>query len=253
VKQPLVLLHGWGVNALIWDRIIPLLQPGFELTVIDLPGYGNDVEYSGEYSLDAIVNEVLSRAPERANWVGWSLGGTIALAAAISRPERFMKLQLVSSTPLFLNRPDWQYGVEIEPFEALHRDFENDYESAIKKFLLLQLLTPDRSQFKESRKMVRELTTTLIQSPQPTLRTLQHGLNLLGQTDLRTRLSSLTVATQVIAGQHDHIVPSTATEYLFNQLANGHSFQVLQAGHLPFLESPGKYIEALTNFTNSAP
>ncbi len=69
-KKSLVLLHGWGVNSLIWNRVLPNLEKHFELTLIDLPGYGNDVDYVGSYTLETIVDEVLSRAPERANWVG---------------------------------------------------------------------------------------------------------------------------------------------------------------------------------------
>jgi len=44
-----------------------------------------------------------------------------------------------------------------------------------------------------------------------------------------------------------------ASEYLFSQFASGHSLYVFQTGHLPFLEATGKYIEALTTFTNSNP
>lgn len=251
MKNPLVLLHGWGMNALTWDRIIPSLESHFEVTVIDLPGYGNDVDYIDEYSLDAVVRAVLSRAPEKANWVGWSLGATIAMRAAILRPERFLKLQLVSATPCFLKRPDWQHGVALGPFESLAHDFEQDYEKAIKKFLLLQVLTNDRVQFKESRKLVRELATDLVRSPRPTNRTLQEGLNILSQTDLRPQLSRLSVETQVIAGNRDQVVPMEASGSLFSDLPNGHSFQVFRAGHLPFLQAPSMYIEALTQFMNS--
>ena len=250
MKQPLVILHGWGVNASIWDRIIPLLDSSFEVTAIDLPGYGSDIDYVGEYTLDAIAEEVLSRAPDQATWVGWSLGGTVALAAAISRPNRFLNLQLVSSTPCFINRTDWQHGVGIGPYESLADDFEKSYEKAIKKFLLLQVFTKDRIQFKESRQMVRELTQMQIQSQPPTTRTLREGLNILRNTDLRAQISQLTIATQVIAGRNDHIVPVAASEHLFHQLTNGHSLKLFDTGHLPFLEAPGKYIEALTTFTN---
>jgi len=252
VKQPLVLLHGWAMNAGVWERIMPALEPHFEVMALDLPGYGSDIEFSGDYSLDAIASEVLSRAPEKANWVGWSLGATIAMKAAILSPDRFLKLQLVSATPRFLNGPDWQLGVAWEPFESLARDFEADYDQAIKKFLRLQVLTNDRNQFKKSRHLIRELIPGLDRSPRPTNQTLQEGLNILGQTDLRSELSRLSVESQVIAGQNDHVVPVGASEYLFRQLPNGHSLHTLPTGHLPFLEATGKYIEESINFMNSA-
>jgi pimeloyl-[acyl-carrier protein] methyl ester esterase len=251
VKHPLVLLHGWGVNSLIWNRILPLLESDFDLTVINLPGYSSEIEYGGDYSLDAIANEVLARAPDQAIWVGWSLGGTIAMAAALAQPQRFLKLQLVSTTPRFLKGPDWQSGVSMEPFESLADDFDRDYEKAIRKFLLLQVFTGERSKLKDAKILVRDLSQTLLEGQRPTGDTLQAGLRLLGETDLRPRLAELKVQTQVIAGRNDHLVPVKASEFLFSRLENGHSIHVLETGHLPFLEAPSKYIEALTNFANS--
>lgn len=250
MKQPLVLLHGWGVNSLIWNQILPLLESEFDIYVIDLPGYGEDIDYAGDYSLDAIANEVLSRAPEKAIWIGWSLGGTIAMAAAIAQPERFFKLQLVSATPRFLNGPDWDFGVDQEPFATLADDFENDYTKAVQKFLLLQVVTDDRARLKKSRTMVRDLGLALNQFKPPNRRTLRAGLEILSDTDLRAQLGNLTVETQVVAGRHDHVVPVAASEFLFNQLANGHSIHPFDAGHLPFIESSSQYIEALTTFAN---
>ena len=253
MKYPLVLLHGWGVNSLIWNRILPLLVSDFDLTLIDLPGYGNEVDYAGEYSLDTITDKVLTRAPDEAIWVGWSLGGTIAMAAAIARPERFLKLQLVSTTPCFLKGSDWQYGVDIEPYESLANDFDREYEKSIRKFLLLQVFTSDRSKIKGKKMLVRELSQTLRECERPTGNTLQAGLELLRQTDLRPCLADLKVETQMIAGRNDHVVPVEASEFLFRHLKNGHSLQVFETGHLPFLEAPSKYIEALTTFADSNP
>ena len=36
----LVLLHGWGLNAQVWDCITPQLASHFTLHLVDLPGYG---------------------------------------------------------------------------------------------------------------------------------------------------------------------------------------------------------------------
>ena len=250
VKQPLVLLHGWGVNSSIWNPILPLLDPGFEVTVIDLPGYGNDVDCVEEYSLGGVANEFLARAPAQAVWVGWSLGATVAMSAAISHPERVLKLQLVSPTPRFLNGSDWNFGVGLAPFESLADEFDVNYEKALQKFLLLQVHTNDRIRFRESRAMVKELGRTLNQKNPPSRDTLRAGLKILCDTDQRSQLGDLTVSTQVIAGRDDQIVPIEASEFLYQQLENGHSFHRFDASHLPFLEAPNEYIEALTTFVN---
>ena len=39
-KRDLVLLHGWGLNAEVWQSIIPRLSAHYRLHLVDLPGYG---------------------------------------------------------------------------------------------------------------------------------------------------------------------------------------------------------------------
>ena len=260
MKPRLVLLHGWAVNSLIWNPILDQLRDRYELTVLDLPGYGTQIHYDGDHDIETVVGDVLSRAPEVANWVGWSLGGTIALAAAIAQPQRFEKLQLISTTPRFLNSEQflnsqqWNHGVAIEPFEALAQGFESDYFKSLKRFLLLQTFSEDPAEKKQSVALVRELSSLLSQSDPPSQSTLQSGLQLLRQTDLRDQLRKLTIQTQVIAGQSDRVVPMAASEYLFDQLVDGHlghSFKSLTGGHLPFLQSPSDYIGCLEEFIQS--
>ena len=99
--------------------------------------------------------------------------------------------------------------------------------------------------------MVRELNKLLAQSDPPSQSTLQSGLQLLRQTDLRDQLGKLTVETQVVAGQSDRVVPMTASRYLFDRLGDGqsdHSFISLSGGHLPFLQHASDYIECLEQF-----
>ena len=245
---PLVLLHGWGVNAEIWNPILDELKSQYDVTVLDFPGYGNASDYNGSYSLDAITTEVLAHAPKKANWVGWSLGATVAMSAAISQPDRIDKLQLISPTPCFTNRPDWNLGTAIEPFENFADEFEQNFDKAIGKFLLLQVLTNDRSKTGPARSLVRELKKLLLLSTQPSDQTLRGGLEILHQTDLRTRIAELDIETQIVAGQDDHVVPVDASQFLFDQLPNRHSMHRFETGHLPFLQDSGKYIEVLNQF-----
>lgn len=37
---PLVLLHGWGVTFEIWQDLLPLLTPHFQVIMVELPGHG---------------------------------------------------------------------------------------------------------------------------------------------------------------------------------------------------------------------
>lgn len=73
----LVLLHGWGLNAQVWDCITPQLASHFTLHLVDLPGYGRSGGF-GAMSLEAMAQRVLEQAPPQAVWLGWSPGGLVA-------------------------------------------------------------------------------------------------------------------------------------------------------------------------------
>ncbi len=248
---PLVLLHGWGVNTAIWNALIPKLEPEFELHIIELPGYGNSPPTQTEMSLVEITENVLSQAPDQAVWVGWSLGGTIALNAALTHPERIRKLQLISMTPRFLTGSGWEHGIRKEAFDQLAISFRGDYTKALQSFLRLQLYKTDRAEQRISRQMAKDLTTQIVARHTPSVAVLQNGLAILANTDLRDQLPHLTIDTQIIAGRNDPLVPIEASHFLDQNLTSPHSLIEMETGHIPFLESTKGYIKALTRFSKT--
>ena len=71
----LVLLHGWGLNAKVWDCITPQLASHFTLHLVDLPGYGRSSGF-GALSLEEMAQQVLEPGPGAAlsGWAGASAG-----------------------------------------------------------------------------------------------------------------------------------------------------------------------------------
>ena len=239
MKTPLVLLHGWGLNSQIWNGILPELDNSFDLHILDLPGYGNDVQYAGPFTMQSVVDRVLCSAPPKSHWVAWSLGATIAIQAALKNPERFLKLQLVSPTPRFMAGSDWEFGMQAEPLNRLMRQFGVSYEKGLKKFLFLQ--SANQAEARESN---RQLLGAILSLPKPGTETLQQTLNLLTQIDLREQITKLTVDTQIIAGRHDRVVSPQASRWLSEMLPDAELI-MLEAGHLPFLDAKADFLKNL--------
>ena len=65
--QDIVLIHGWGLHAIVFDDIVPALLERFRVTVVDLPGMGQSPMPNGDYTLDFLADEVLAIMPERAH------------------------------------------------------------------------------------------------------------------------------------------------------------------------------------------
>lgn len=88
-------LHGFTQRGCMWDEVAALV--GGRWLTPDLPGHG--VEPPGRWSetVRAITARLESLAAPR--WlVGYSLGGRLALAAALARPPLVDRLVLVSAT-----------------------------------------------------------------------------------------------------------------------------------------------------------
>ena len=99
--QDVVLIHGWGLHAIVFDDIVPALLERFRVTVVDLPGMGQSPLPNDDYTLDFLADQVLAIMPEQAHLLGWSLGGLVALAMAEKAPQRVESVVTVATSPRF--------------------------------------------------------------------------------------------------------------------------------------------------------
>ena len=84
--ENVALVHGWGLNKAIWLKYVAVLQehlPTLKFHLIDIPGYGELAHIDSPACIKELARGCLEQAPEQAMWVGWSLGGMIALQAAL--------------------------------------------------------------------------------------------------------------------------------------------------------------------------
>jgi len=88
---PVVLVHGLGGAASNWRLIAPELARERRVLVPELPGHGRSGPLGGATSLDPFAEIVLAvlelEEALPAAWVGHSLGGLVAVRAAVLRPE----------------------------------------------------------------------------------------------------------------------------------------------------------------------
>jgi len=106
VNPPILLLHGFSGSGRSWsDPLLSGLGVDRRLLTPDLPGHGGDrtprdpVDFEMHRVVDHLVRELDHLGIERADWVGYSMGGRVALAAAILRSDRVRRLVLESASP----------------------------------------------------------------------------------------------------------------------------------------------------------
>ena len=235
----LVLLHGWGMNAGVWQLLLPALRERFRVSVIELPGHGAS-PYAGQRGLDAWVDACLQVAPAQAAWVGWSLGGLLAQGAALRAPERVSRLGLVCSTPSFVQRDGWDAAMAPAVFDQFAANLVADPQATLKRFLGLQVKGAE-----DARVVLRALNEALAQRPAADAAALQAGLELLLSTDLRAQLGELPAATSWLFGARDTLVPGGAAEALSALLPQARVETLEAAGHAPLLSHPQACLEWL--------
>jgi pimeloyl-[acyl-carrier protein] methyl ester esterase len=236
-----VLLHGWGLHSGVWQDTAQALAQHYRVTRIDLPGYGGSA-WSAPDSLETLAAYTLDSAPARAVWIGWSLGGMLALQAALNRPARLAGLILAASSPRFVQAVDWP-GVPAQVLAQFSGDLQSDFRGTLARFLTLQL----RGSM-ESRPALQQLRARLLDAGTPQMPALRDGLAMLAETDLRSRIKDITCRTLLICGEHDTLVPLAAAEAFVLLSAHARIECIRGAAHAPFLSHPHVFLRHVNAF-----
>jgi pimeloyl-ACP methyl ester carboxylesterase len=98
--EPLVLLHGGLGAAELWAPVLPALAAGRRVIAVDLQGHGHTADVDRPLRPETMADDVAALIAhlglERADVMGYSLGGLTALRTAIQHPERVRRLVVVS-------------------------------------------------------------------------------------------------------------------------------------------------------------
>jgi pimeloyl-ACP methyl ester carboxylesterase len=98
---PLILVHGLGGTIENWRGLGPSLAKRHRVLVPDLPGHGRSALLSEARDVDALAEAVLGIADAEglsdAVWIGHSLGGVVAVRAAVLRPDAARGLVLAAA------------------------------------------------------------------------------------------------------------------------------------------------------------
>ena len=224
----LVLLHGWGLNAGVWDCITPQLSSHFTLHLVDLPGYGRSGGF-GAMSLEEMTQRVLEQAPDRAIWLGWSLGGLVASQAAIT----------VASSPCFSAHDSWP-GIKPEVLSGFQQQLSEDFQRTVERFLALQTMGTE-----SARQDARALKSTVLSLPMPSPEVLNGGLEILKTADLRQALTTLDVPFLRLYGRLDGLVPRKIIPILDALWPKSTSMIFDKAAHAPFISHPQAFCAPL--------
>ena len=113
---PLVLIHSLGASHVVWDDIIPFLDPSLRVITVDLPGHGDSPcvplpagkPLRPEDLCRAIVASLDEAGVGSFHYAGVSLGGLLGYALADMCGFRMRSLTVMSSQPRNGSHEMWE-------------------------------------------------------------------------------------------------------------------------------------------------
>ena len=231
---PAIALHGIGGSAGLWAAV-PM-----PLTAWDQPGYGGTplperLDFAG--LADALVGFLDACGIARADLVGHSMGGMIALEAALRHPARVRRLALVATTPAFGGRdPSFAEAFLRDRLAPLDAGGTMADSAA---GLVRGLFGPDATPA-----MQAAARQAMAQVPEATYRA---TLRCLTSFDRRDALPRVTQPTLCIAGAQDATAPERTMRRMAEAIPAARML-VLPTGHMPQLEAPQALADALRAF-----
>lgn len=238
----LALLHGWGMNARVFDTLADRLAARFDVRVLDLPGHGGRAPLA-DNTLASWAGDAVHALPDGAILLGWSLGGQVAMRAALDHPGRVARLILLATTPRFVASQDWPHGMAADDLATFGQALFADPGATLLRFLSLQTRgAPDQ------KALLQTLRQTLQAVPAPDTRALEAGLAMLRDTDLRSELQALTQPTLVLHGGLDTLTPVGAGAMLASGLPHALYHVFPRAAHAPHLSHVDAVADAIGRF-----
>lgn len=226
----------------MWRPLLPGLRPWADITLLDLPGCAPGNAGAGTPALSQLLAGIFDASPEQAVYVGWSLGGQLAMALASQASQRVAGLVTICSNPSFVASEDWP-GVDAAVFGEFRDAIHADPQGALRRFDSLQAAGSLRP-----RQMLRLLQR--LGRPAGT-RELAAGLGWLEALDLRETLSRLVQPQLHVLAQKDALVPAAVSGFIEARLTGAARAEVKvmqQTSHLAPLEAPVELAREIHGF-----
>ena len=243
-KPDLALIHGWGLGPGVWQTCAGRLESVARIQCVDLPGYG-DTPDRGETFIEA-ARSALETLPDGVTLCGWSLGGLLALQAALLAPERVARLILVGSTPSFAQRDDWAPAQPPSVLAGFAEALAVAPRATLQRFVALFNQGDSKA-----RAIGREINQGILSSSLAPVATLLNGLDWLRNIDLREQASTLRCPVLLIHGENDPLMPLPAARWLAEHLPQSQLEVFSGAAHAPFLNDPDHFATIVCKFIHA--
>jgi pimeloyl-ACP methyl ester carboxylesterase len=244
--KPLALVHGFPLDARIWDAVRQPLAREFRVISLDLPGFGRSRGIDGAFSMEDLADvvhgllEELGALPSAL--AGLSMGGYVALAYAKKYPTDLAALILID-TRAEGDTPEGKQGRKKMIELAGNRGSD-----AVADQMMPKMLAPGAEAHRPA--LAGAVRDIMRQCPAETI--VQALAAMRDRPDHTANLPSIAVPTLIIVGESDAITPPSVAETMHRAIPHSQLAIIKGAGHLSPMEQPGQVSDAIARFLHPA-
>jgi 3-oxoadipate enol-lactonase len=240
----LVLIHRMGDNLSMWYHQVPAFSKHYRVITYDIRGAGETESPEGGYSLSTFAEDTyqLMRAigVQDAVFLGYSMGGRIALELAIKHPE-MVKAAILSSSPVFLTPPSPQSAQRRPPMPMPDLLSKGGLE-AFAEMHATSAFSPGFKS-KNPAEFERYTKVKLLNKPE----NLNRLMRSLGEIGSPPDLSKVRCPVLIIVGEYDSLIGLESSKQVQKALT-GSKFVVLPTGHAAAIEQPERFNSVVLEF-----
>lgn len=238
----IVLIHGFLVSGDMWRGQVPRLAETHRVIIVDLRGHGRSSSAATPVDLYDLTDDVIgvldSLGIRRAVWAGLSIGGMIALRAALTAPDRVAGLILL----------DTDAGAE-SPLRSVKYMLMalGSRVLGVRPFLpAVARLMFGRTTRRRNPRLVREWKRRFREVDFPSR--LHYVKCLVRRDSVLDRLGGIGVPVLVMVGEEDASLPPKRSKEIADRIPGARLAIVPEAGHLAALEQQERVTEEMCDF-----
>jgi pimeloyl-ACP methyl ester carboxylesterase len=252
-REPIVLIHGTSASLHTWDGWAATLSKTRRVIRFDLPGFGlTGPNANDDYRVEtygAFVHALLDQlGVQQAIIGGNSLGGHVAMVAALQRPERVTRLILVDASGYPLAPTSVPIGFKLSRVPLIR---------SLSEHVLPRVIVENsvKDVFGDTSRVTPELVDRYyeITLREGNRRALRKRMELVLGDAITERIPSIKIPTLILWGGKDRLIPLEAGRRFATDI-KGSQLVVFDAlGHVPQEEDPEVTVRALEAFLNRVP
>jgi 2-succinyl-6-hydroxy-2,4-cyclohexadiene-1-carboxylate synthase len=229
MARDVVLLHGFTHTGASWDPVIAALGESYRALALDIRGHGSASDRA-PVTLEGVLEDLNTLAPDRFTLVGYSMGGRIALHAALALPERIERLILIGASPGIADPAEREARLDAD--ERLAVEIEG---MSIEAFAWRWAQTPVLAG--QSAEVLAAARADRLRNRPAGLARALRGLGTAALPSLWQRLGEIRVPVALVVGERDEKFREIAAR-MASELPDADVVVVPDAGHAVHLEAP---------------